>query len=173
MVGAALGLSACGGVLGAAVSETITSLAPVACAIDNANAEEQNYGSALFLLSNGLPFEGAPEDDLTKDASRRRAFGERLAELRRAGAALDRLAPADATERELVTAASEDLRAATALMRFDQRWAPGDHKAPESPVEVPTTLRDVIDRSSDDVKGVFADCPVPASLARRGTAYAG
>ena len=171
--GAALVVSGCGGVLGTAVSPTVDAVVPVSCAIDNAVAENQNYGNAVYLASSvpPIPFTGVKEDDLTKAANRRRIFNQRLAELKKQDPVIRKLSPESDLDDQFVAAAKGDLAKAEALSRFNLRWAPGDPKSPTTDLPVPDALDGLVSNASDSVKQQFDSCEVPPDLARRSKEY--
>ena len=170
MAGAAL-LSACGGVLGPAAGSTVEALAPVACTIAAATADDQSYTS--IATSAGGKFTGSRTDDLTVAANRDRIFGQRLRELQRAKETVAGLTSANDTEKALLEAAELDIEAAIDLVSYDRAWAPGDPKAPEPPLEFPTLLDEAIGESSQDIREAFATCSLPVDVVRRQQAYGG
>ena len=173
MAGAALAFSGCGGVLGSGVSPTIEAVVPVNCAVDNAVAEDQNYGNAVFDATSGLPFTGTPRNDFLNAANRNRIFGARLAELERQRAVLAALEPKDDIDRQFVAASRKDLAQAEALMRFDRKWKPADPKTPTTTPPVPSAIQDLLPTTSDAVQKRFNACAPPADLAKRTKEYGG
>jgi len=173
LAGAALVASGCGGVLGSSVSDTIKASAPLGCAIQHANRENDVYSAAVDMAfgNSGQKFRGFKSDNLSVDANRRRIFGARLAELARTAhdAASDKGAQSD-EERQVLAAMRADLTATRILMRYDMRWAPGDPKAPLS-TEVATNLSDLLVGASSGIKTAFANCPVIPASERRAFEY--
>jgi hypothetical protein len=163
----------CGGVLGPAVSPTVSALVPVSCAIDDANIENTNYVQAASDSLNGFPFTGNPEDDLTKAVNRRRVFTQRIAELSKAQRTLAGLRPKTDFEKSLVQAARADIRALAPEMRFSLRYAPDDVNAPTGPNNPANNLSSEVATSSAQIKNAFSACSRPADLIRRQKAYGG
>jgi hypothetical protein len=168
---AALLLTGCGGAAGGNVSDTITALAPAACAIEHASVEDANYASALTNVINGFPFTGLPEDDLVKAENRQRIFTARVDELRAQVRAVNGLSPSTDLERRLVAAARSDLAAMIRAMRYDLQWAPGDQNAPPS-ADLPTALGNTAQTAPAAVRTALAECPALPDQQRRTTAYA-
>jgi len=173
LAGAALAASGCGGVLGSSVSDTIKASAPLGCAIDHANRENDVYSAAVDMAFGTSPqkFRGFKSDDLSVDANRRRIFGARLAELARTAkdAASDKGTQND-EERQILAAMRADLTATRILMRYDTRFAPGDTKAPLS-TEVATNLSDLLVGASSGIKKALGNCTVIPASERRAFEY--
>jgi hypothetical protein len=172
-VGAALLVTACGGTLGDRLGEGVRDLPDVACAIQAADLEDQNYAAAAGEALNGLPFAGGAADDLSRPAVRRAVFRARLADLERQRAILAGMAPAGDTERALVDAARADLAAAVRLVRYDLRFAPGDPDAPLPPEAGVERLDAALAEASAEIQGEFSGCEVPPDTGRRQRAYGG
>jgi hypothetical protein len=168
---AALAAAGCGGTAGGRVSETVTALRPVACAIEHAGREDANYATALSNVINGFTFSGVAEDDLSSAANRQRIFTARIDDLRAQAPALAALSPGDDLERRLVSAARRDLAAMMRAMRYDLQWAPGDPNAPPS-ADLPTGLGDVAQTAPAAVRRALGNCPALPDQDRRTKAYA-
>ena len=166
VVGAAIAVG-CGGVLGGAANqEFLTSFSPVACAIANGVAEDQN-----FVAAAGSGIRASREDDYAITASRQAIFDARLAELREAKATLDFLGVVTSDLTALVAAAKVDLADVTALITYDRTLPPDD--AIEPPDVVPGALAAAIESQRQEVRTALTACTVPADLARRSALYNG
>ena len=163
----------CGGVLGPAVSPTVSALVPVSCAIDDANIENTNYVQAESDWLNGFSFTGNPKDDLMRAVNRRRVFTQRIAELTEARHTVAGLRPKTDFEKALVRAARADIRALAPEMRYGLTYAPNDKNAPTGPDNPANNLSSEVATSSAQIKKAFSACKTPADLVRRQQAYGG
>lgn len=153
------------------MSPVIQKLPEVACTVAAAAADDQSYTSAISLAA-GDPFPGTAEDDFRTPANRERIFSAHVSALGRERTAVGNLDPASDVEKQLVRAAKEDIAAALTLVTNDRRYAPGDPEAP-LPELFPTRLDEAVDESSQDIKGAFGKCSLPADVVRRQKAYGG